>query len=99
MRKLILCTAALALMIVVPALSDIFHDRPDPDATGGINGKVSGGTLQDAVAIEQHAYMFYQGSVNGDTYTFTNLPPGKYDLVLKLDLEFVIIVRAKDAHC
>ena len=89
MKQLILCAAALAMMVVAPALSDIFHDRPDPDATGGINGKVSGGMLQDAVAIEQHAYMFYQGSVNGDTYTFTNLPPGKYDLVLKLEEDFI----------
>jgi len=89
MKKLTVCTAALVFMFAATALSDVFHDRPDPDATGGINGKVVGGTLQDAIAVEQHAYKFYQGSANGNTYTFTNLPPGKYDLILKLEEDFI----------
>jgi len=91
MKKLILCMVALAAIFAGPGFSDKFHDRPDPNATGGINGKVAGAALQDAIAIEQSAYMFYQGRVNAaaGTYTFTNLPPGKYDLMLKLEEDVI----------
>ncbi len=89
MKKLILCAAMLAALVVAPALSDMFHDRTDPGATGGIKGTLKGGVLEDAVAIEQVAYKFYQGRVNGSSYRFTNLPPGKYDIVLKLEEDFI----------
>jgi len=87
MRKLLVLTAGAALLATLPAVSDMFHDRLDPTATGGITGRVVGEGLKltEAVAVEQVAYKFYAGSVAGDTYSFSGLPPGKYDLLLRTD--------------
>jgi hypothetical protein len=87
MKKLMLLFAVLAVVALAPATSDIFHDRPDPEATGGIAGRIVGDEvrLHEVIAIEQVAYMFYQGQVGANnTYSFHNLPPGKYDLLLRL---------------
>jgi hypothetical protein len=89
MRRRILCVAALAALLAASAHSDTFHDRPDPEATGGIRGKTSGAKLQEALAIEQLAKKCYQGHVNADSYTFNNLPPGKYDLILKFEEDVI----------
>ena len=89
MRKRILSVAVLAAIIIVPAHSDTFHDNPDPNATGGIHGKTSGPRLEQALAIEQLARKCYQGHVAGDSYTFNNLPPGKYDLILKFEEDII----------
>ena len=87
MKKLLLLMVSAALLLSLPALSDMFHDRTDPTASGGITGSIvdEGLKLTEAVAVEQVAYKFYAGSVAGQTYTFTGLPPGKYDVLLRTE--------------
>ena len=94
MKLLLICSAVLAATFAAVAFAavsgkDQWYDDPDPNATGGITGKVVGGELKEAIALEQVSYKVYRGVVNGNTYSFNHLPPGKYDLLLKLKAEVI----------
>jgi len=96
MKKLLICSTALALAAAFAAAAsaavsgaDQWYNDPDPNATGGITGKVTSGELKEVIALEQIAYKVYRGSVNGNSYSFSRLPPGKYDLLLKLKAEVI----------
>jgi len=96
-KKLRAPLTVLMLLASATAVSDNFHDQPDPQATGGITGKVKGGEPAAAIAVEQVTQKFYQGSAGADgTYTFIGLPPGKYDLLLKLKEDVIDGIRLDD---
>lgn len=104
MKKLVLCGAlaaagaVVALLVAAPALSDKWYTDPEPGAPGGIQGKVIDGELADAVALEQVAFKVYHGSVDkaSNSYSFSGLPPGKYDLLLKLTADVIEGFRLDD---
>jgi len=92
MKKLlaaVVLLAAAACFVALPALCDMWDDPTDPEATGGLTGKLNGGNLQKMLAVEQVAFKFYNGWVNGDTYSVTGLPPGKYDVFLKTEEDVI----------
>lgn len=95
MRKPLLCAIIAVLIAAAPAFSlqDKWYNDFDPNATGGITGKVLNGELKECIALEQIAYKVYRGSANGNTYSFNRLPPGKYDVLLKLTEDAIEGVR------
>ena len=96
MRKPFIFAVIVALLIAAPAFSlfkDKWYNDADPNATGGISGKITNGDLKECIALEQISYKVYRGAVIGDTYTFRQLPPGKYDLLLKFTEDVVEGVR------
>jgi len=75
----------LALIATQPATAQPgrIYTKPDPKATGGIEGEVDAG-LTHAIAVNrdrEHVYLA-QLSDEGRKFKFAGLPVGKYDLVL-----------------
>ena len=94
MKLLLTCSVILAAAFAAAAFASVsgnddFYDDPVINATGGITGKVLGGELKEAVAFEQVSYKVYHTIANGNTYSLNHLPPGKYDLLLKLKAEVI----------
>ena len=88
---LLLATTALA---AEPPERTRLYTKPDPANTGGLKGRIA----KPELPIEQILAMpaenpeeLYAGEVTGtkrDTFQFTNLPIGKYDLIVIYDSAF-----------
>ena len=91
MKKLLLLMVSAALLLSLPALSDMFHDRTDPTASGGITGSIvdEGLKLTEAVAGEQGCRgrglvaEISRLSLNGISPSFSFLRPHGADSRLK----------------
>ena len=59
------------------------YTAPDPSAKGGIEGKTSV-SVTHALAVDHERVHVYRGQLSdgGKSYSFSNLPVGKYDVVL-----------------
>lgn len=60
------------------------YTKPAEEDSGVITGKVAGGVLTHALAVERDRKRVYQAALDGGSagFRFTKLPVGRYDLVL-----------------
>jgi hypothetical protein len=86
-KHIALFAVVTLVLLLAPAVrADTYHSSPDPDAKGGIKGKVKQfEDLQYVIALEPYTIKAYQGAVDPLTgeFSFRGLPPGEYDLLIK----------------
>ena len=85
--KLIILSLSFMISAFSLALADgpgRIYTHPSPSDTGLITGKVKGAVLTHAIAVERDRTRVYLATLDsGSTdFRFTNLPVGRFDLVL-----------------
>jgi len=84
----ILLCCAVILLAGRTLLADTYHDKPDPDSSGGLVGTIDPKEgLQKVIAVEPTEMHAYDAVIDETTGQFAlrGLPPGEYDLLIKVD--------------
>lgn len=82
--KILLAAMALAAPLARADGPGRIYTKPAEEDTGVITGKVAGGVLTHALAVERDRKRVYQAALDGggSGFRFTKLPVGRFDLVL-----------------
>ncbi len=70
----------------IPGGAGRFHDKPDPNSSGGIRGSVDPiENLEEVIVVEAETYRVYLATIERSQghFVIRGLPPGKYSLLLK----------------
>lgn len=82
-KRIIICLLCACSLNTIMADPGRIYTAPDPSATGGIEG-VSPVRITHALAVDHERANVYRATVaeDGKSFSFSQLPVGKYDLVL-----------------